>query len=485
MNNSKNTIRNIAGFTLSAGLAYTTGILPQTFITSLIGSISKDFTFDYIKNGSLKRIQKLLVHTHPSELNHDLERLIIKSVEWSIKNIEYLYVHRNFLKSYQKQRLKKFTTKLINELNSSKNKINAISEKVYQKIEENDGPKKLLEDFKINPDSFPEVKHSEHFGVFFNEQFPEMFKLCFGELLKEEDNRKALIAYEREVNKRIEIKLDDILNRLDITHAESQVSVIDKASVKEVKKKLANCNIVDFERVINEQYSTISKDLKGLKVSFYFILDKLEESYFSKNKVYILSSFAVLVLIISTLGYYIYVLPFNTNVNIQPKTSLKLHLQYPNLEEGNRPKLVFYLDSKKEAEELTNKGITLSELPAKYKGKKVKIELIDEYWKLSIDSMILKRGSIQIPIEPNESLAKIVGRVFKHIGHQPVSGALIKMVNEGLETKTDSIGIFRIYVPIEYRRKQYDVRVLAENFDSTTITVYPGNEKQIGLFEAN
>ena len=121
MTESKKAIREVAKLTLSAGIAYVSGFLPASFISTIIGEVSRGLTTDIIKKADYQKIKDLFNGIHPTQLNHDLQKLLIESIVWSIRNIELLYIENNKLNKsdYRTDRLKKLNSSIINQVKNS------------------------------------------------------------------------------------------------------------------------------------------------------------------------------------------------------------------------------------------------------------------------------------------------------------------------------------------------------------------------------
>ena len=234
MNEKFAIIKNIAGFAITTGLSITTQGSSNLIIGALsgiVGGISNNF-FDKIE---FNKIGKLLKETDPSDLNHDLQKIIVQAVEWAILNIQILY-KKELSEPSQIRELKLFTNSLLEELKLLNNTLSEKGESIYKIIENPINENTLLKTFDINIEGLPTINKNNPYKNFFIKQFEPNLKLCFGELLKNEKNRPALIAYQREVyqnldqtinkviaqNELILQKLDDIQEKETILKNQSQ-----------------------------------------------------------------------------------------------------------------------------------------------------------------------------------------------------------------------------------------------------------------------
>ena len=171
--------------------------------------------------------------------------------------------------------------------------------------------------------------------------------------------------------------------------------------------------------------------------------------------------------------------PFDVHLNLEPKLGLETHPDYPVLGDGE-PKLSFYLQEQI-IRDVTENGVSLVGINPEFKNKLVKVKLMDDHWKLAKDSVKLFDGSSVIEIEPNDRLASISGRVFEHVGHQPIENALIRMPLEGIETRVDANGVFEIQIPVEHRRERYEVQVVLDDGSISNWPILPGSVKPIPI----
>ena len=229
---------------------------------------------------------------------------------------------------------------------------------IYQEIEASNDSDKIFKIFDLNVDEFPVINPDIPFNSFFKDQFKPNLQLCFGELLKSEEHRPALIAYQREVYQTINNKIDQVANQnkkvlkqLEESGKQDKqkqyVKSIDQLSrIKGKISKGSGINILpEFLEIINSQNQTIEQntkllidttgrleedvtELKGISKGFLKVLNK---NWISKNKVLTASIITFLLIVIAGFSYNYITAPFNTVINIDISPELEIHPNYPPL----------------------------------------------------------------------------------------------------------------------------------------------------------
>lgn len=484
MRNKTEIAKNFAGFALTTGLAIITQGQSNLILGTLSG-IAGGLATGYIDKFEFNKIKKLLKDTDPSELNHDLQKLIINALEWTILNIEILYKKDNStLNSSQIKELDTFTKSLIEEVKILNTNITT-SEPVYKTIEAKENTEKIFKTFDLKVDTFPIINQNKPYNTFFKNQFTSNLQLCFGELLKNEKNRPAFIAYQREVYQNLETNLDKVISQNEkileaLSNREEQETTKTEnkkwETVKyELKKENHSTINPEFEALINTQIASVKQDtelliditsnikdelerLKGITVG---IRKDLKQNWIAKNKVWVFALLSIFILVIASLVYVIKTAPFQMNVGISIDQSLNIHPEYPKPSTESR--LRFYLPDGNIDKELTfNNEITLTHLPHQLLNKTFKVELNDAYWQLINDSITLNKTTAQIKIKPNNRLANLFGKVQSRNLQNLIANA--KITVDGISTLTDANGEFKISMPLHLRKQDYTIRAEKEGY---------------------
>lgn len=494
----KEFITNFAGLVVSTGFAIATQGSTHLAL-GVMGSIAGNLASSFIQKIDYKEIKHLLNQTDPSDLNHDLKKLIIRSVEYAIKNIQILYL-KVLENPDEVKELKEFTKNLVEEVKVLNNSLREEERgSLYRNIENPRDQKSILKLFDINVQNFPVINANVPYNEFFKSEFTPNLQLCFGELLKKEKNRPAYIAYQREVYQNLDAGLHKIIeqNNILISKIEDSYEVRNQnKSLREIKKKVrstAKDSIsTEFEASLNNQLLEISQntailiaksqeistELEKVKNITKGISKDLKTGWVEKNKLKVMAAFGSVVLVVIILLYFVNTLPFDINISTEIDNSRQFHPEYPSLSKEAR--IRFYLPNETKEKEVTfSNEIILNEMNRSLIDKKIKVELIDPYWELKSDSLLLKKGHQTISIQPNESLSTVKGRILNRNGQELIGNASIFV--EGVVGTSDALGNFSIEIPIAKRKKKYLIRVEKSGYEPEEREYFPNYEIEIRL----
>lgn len=503
MDDKRELIKNFSGIALTTGIALAVGGTGNIAL-GVLGSIAGNLASSFIEKSDYSKIQSLLKQPDPSNLNHDLTKLIVKSVGWAIKNIEFLY-KKNPLTQRELDDLKAFNRKLLEEVKLLEKNLNDSDRLLYKFIENPISADDTLRKFDLQIQKFPVINAEQPYPLFFKQQFIPNIQLCFGELLKK--NRAALIAYQREVYQSLEASIDRV-----VAQNNEMLGTLKKEEAREVSdrnKKLRTLQsaVKPFPRskptevFLNEFY----EQLAGFSAQTHVFLELLRElkldvgeikeevrvikevtklfgkelrgNWLEKNKVWVSSLIGVAALIICGLVYYLRSLPFLANISLQVD-SIKVNPQYPPLSHDAKIKVYLPYETREKAVKLSDE-IVLANLPRRLENRVFPIELIDPYWTLSSDSIRMLPGSMKLSIAPNNALARIDGRVLSRDGELLLENA--RVIVESMETITDQLGTFTLLVPVTMRKLKFVVRVESNGYQTIEEEYIPGSPKEFRL----
>jgi hypothetical protein len=498
MNEKKEFLKNVAGMALSAGLAITTQGT-SNLVLGVLGGIATGFTGSYFEKMEFNKIKSLLKDNDPSDLNHDLQKIIVQAIEWAILNIQILYKKEDLTKAHLKE-VESFSKSLIEQIKLLKDSLSEKSGNLYTIIEKPKSDHELFTTFDLNVDSFPIIKPEAPYNLFFKENFTSNLQLCFGELLKNKANRPALIAYQREVYQNLDNNIDKVINQNELIlkklsgDKERETVLDNNKKWKNIKQKVTTTSLTsvkpEFEKLLNHQLSGIKQDtelliditsdikneLKKVKGITKGISKELKQNWVSKNKVWIFSLFAVAIISILGLMYQIKTTPFTMSVGVVLDESIKVHTEYPAL--SKEAKIKFYFPSKAIEKDITsNNEVLLTEISSKLNHSKCKIELLDEYWEFSEDSILISENNKLLYVRPNDKLSNIDGKVLSRDGQTQINNA--KIVVGNITATTNELGQFYIKVPISLRRINYVIRVEKEGYISKEKSYVSGDAVEI------
>ncbi|WP_400080239.1 hypothetical protein [Winogradskyella sp. R77965] len=467
----KDTIKHIIGLVASAGLtmATTSG---SNIIAGLVNTIASGVLGSYVNNLNYNKLKGIIQDIDPEDLNHDIKKIIIYAVENCIKIICDTYTKRYFLKDYQKLRLNDFEKQLLNEIRGLKDKIYGENDSIYRQIENPQSVDQLFELFNLSVDNFPDVNAKYPFGTYFKNEFIPMLQLSFGELLKDEKSRPALIAYQRDVYQTLDKKLDLsieqnnlILDKLSSPSEKVQMSNFNDSLVKvkyEISSKKESATLLpEFEQQIESYYETIRKDVAEVLTGIGEIKEGINRNWLLKHKVYVISIGVLLSTIIVFQIHRINTQPFDMVISIKKEDHI--HREYPPIGKHRSPKVrIDFPNGEPVIKELTSdRTILINDIPNKYLDKEITITFDDKYYTFTKERLKLEKSNKIVYVRPNNYLSNVEGFVYTLDSglQRPQSNIKISSPYYALETVTDSLGLFSIEIPMEYRKEYFTLKI--------------------------
>lgn len=497
MDERKDVIKNLSGIVIATGLAVasqgSSGI-----IMGVLNGIAGNLASSFIEKANLKKMGRLLRDVNPSELNHDLQKLIVKSVEWSIRNIEILY-REDDLDRDQQEALHAFTQDLLAEVNILNDSLTINGQKLVRTIEQPGDTSELLNMFDLTVSSFPTIQEERPFSQFFREQFQPNVQLCFGELLKDEKNRPAFIAYQRVVYSSLEESISKVIEQNDllIKKLDQNSEIIqENQNWDRILKVLTNTPGKTRDRVFlaslnaeisqlstrtelvveqNEQILSELSQVKGITKGFS---RQLQTGWVERNKIRVIGFLSFLVIVIVALTLFLRMQPFQLSLQVLPDPSIALDPEYPSLQADSELKV--FLPNGIRTRELTSQfEIVLNDLSASERHAECRIELLDPYWMLSADHIQLSNGGLLLLARPNGSLATVEGNVLSRDGTERIGNAMIMV--RGKVTYSDSLGYFSMELPMGLRKPVQEIRIEKDGFIPIQEQYLPGSPKEFRL----
>ncbi|MDR3327313.1 MAG: hypothetical protein LBT04_04190, partial [Prevotellaceae bacterium] len=260
-------------------VATCTGSNPQ--VAGIIGSLLTSVIGNKITN--IELINRLK-RTSPKNLNHDVLKISGEAVKQTVKWIADSYQEevKDKLSENELKEIDGKLTEIINDTNSqidSENWIKELNTKdVINYVNDFNNQVNLT---NLSFETIDNLVIDNPFSKFFDEHFQEYFKLYFGELLKQDKCRPALIAYEREIQKMILDAVtqnsDKLAEKIDFTQEE----------IEKLRKSLDSQEIVSAIRTDIQQYikelspQVVSQDIQedirreAQKIDSYFKAKKI------------------------------------------------------------------------------------------------------------------------------------------------------------------------------------------------------------------
>jgi ribosome-associated translation inhibitor RaiA len=429
--------------------------------SGLFGGMLTNLASTEITKVPSSKLLELIRKMPPSKLNHDLEKLISEALIWTIENIVYLYdPYAN--KKWQKRSLKKAKAILIKEVTQASEN-NLINKQEVLKVIDEQSNEDLLKQFFAQLDSLPKVNFKHPFTPFFEEKFLSNFKLCFGELLKAPENRKSLIAYNRNLMNAIKESIAETNAKLDGIDAVTQKleALVDQFEKKTISDIQTNVEASDLVVSINSIIDPLSKKIDLLVDSNGQIIHLLEEQHHLIDNVLqkvrirrlvytitITASLAVIVFL--AIRYWYSLQPVLFSVQLQSQTRNE-YLPKPN------PSVTLFFNGKSEV--ITGSmQPDFKNLNYAIKGSSVRV-LVEATGFQTIDtSFVYDENFISLNVQRDDTYERLFGTVTNGTGKG--IAAKIKLLDTIYDT--DSLGNFDIKIPLEQQRKRHRLLVTAK-----------------------
>jgi hypothetical protein len=119
-------------------------------------------------------------------------------------------------------------------------------------------------------------------------------------------------------------------------------------------------------------------------------------------------------------------------------------------------------------------------IPAGFRDKEVKVELVAPGWifnKGTTTSCTLRGNSATLTVKRERGLGSVSGRVIDMQGNV-IQGAAVTI--QSISTSTDANGWFKLMIPPEKQAEQQTLVIRKEGFKTKSLPVYPGKD-QAGL----
>jgi len=477
MKNIKKDIPSIIGLLTTVSLAAVSGGLVNPTLTNIGASLAASF----ITGFTPAKIKKWFVDVHPNDLNHNIKRLFIQSVNEALHNISILFSETqasNDDKKQTKQLIKTLQKHLPNIfLNSNQIKLEEpeIKHFLYKKDNE-----EIICHFIEN--QFDIFGITEPFKSFLTQNLPAQIQLCFGEGLKNPANQEAWIAFQRMLIEQIrnDIKqIADTQERIedDISDLKFEKSGFSKKQIAEIHRLteiLNNKKLVEVK--INESLNQSLKSIESkaneiirITTKTQLTVDELKiiiEKIKRQNLINHIIIYALAACLLVTGVFAAYkLITFTATIQITNwKDYQEDFLPYIQLTIGGKPI--------KEQINSENSIAKFVDIPIKYSNEEVSIKItdIENMLPYEVDSVIRiyknKISEIQVRLH---GLEQFKGRIIEVVGENKigVSDAIV-YVND-LSTKTDERGFFIIdSIPKNKQKREQYVEVSKDGYITYT-----------------
>ena len=474
MRNFKKIGSQVGSLAFMAGATCLTLLKGGELIQDVVREVLAGLLSSKLEKIEIQKIQELLKSPRPSKINHDLENIILKALRWTIQNISYSYESYTTTKE-QRNELKTVTKQLIDEIENLEINTLIDSNKLIQQIDEVDKSELVIEDFFNQLNTLPTINEVLQFVNFFRQKFVENFQLCFAELLKKEENKDALISYNRNVLNHIQQSIQDnqkdLINELNTTKKELNdiLNVVSHRKLTLNKTKRVEANIYlqldHFTSKLNQkvkilvdgQGNIITKlnevDAKVDHISQ--VLNYIKRKDFITKVVYIITTLVTITLGYLTYYYFVSKTPYNFTVqleNTSTNSSLPYHKSTVQLLYGDRTDTI-----------TTNNEATFKNLPHTFKEDSLRIKVTNDSFK-TIDTVIQpSKNNILLELCRNDKYKVMKGIVKDDDTNMPIKQALVKIA--GKMHYTNVHGEFLMTIPENLQKTEHRVYVSKENYE--------------------
>jgi hypothetical protein len=491
---------------LTTGAACTTAYLATPMITGALigvaGGIAGSLASNYIDRMiEGNEIQKALLKTHPSELNHHLQKTLLKAIHWALDNIQVLYTEQLAIPKQQAD-----TRKIIKELKTDVETL--LSEDTHEEkdiVAMVDTPLPSLDELSrkvgIELKELPVINPDLPFGDFFSKNFIPQLQLCYAEELKNPNNHEAWVAYQRmmmkdmktglqqtiDLNRQLSEKIDQLpaVSTPFPTFSKQQVAdlqqLLDTLNHTEVRldshfQKALDNLVVDLsgkmDQVLQTSLATqrevirTREKMDETQTIVRTFNRTLRENWVSKYQVALLITAGVV--LIALVGFVVYHRnqPFDSTVVLKKTTTVSS--SYPAFTQGD---LSIWLGANEEKRPIALQTEALfKHIPAAFEGKSVAVALQSSYWKLAADSVLLT-DNLMLTIVPNGTLGTITGNIKTQEGN-PIAYVSVT-VDSDTTFQSNAQGLFKIGLPHGMQKENYRLTFAKGGYQSHTEFYYP------------
>ena len=478
MNHKINSIIKEAGVTTALlGGAVASCTFGSPLVATILGGVLTNILSNKIEQSDLLNIRDILSGRDPGDLNHDLEKLILEAMEWATRNICFSYqAYCNT--DFQRRALNQVELQIINQIKKiDKSQWNASNDLLNQ-IDQISSETDLMKGLIVDNSEWSPVNSDFPFPAFYEDQFIENFKLCFGELLKDPNHRSALVAYNRtianQMQKRLilqEDKIDKLIAGNDeikqelarIAHGPANQFVYEYVSpamdialddylkpLHDDVKLLVDMNghVLAGIEYLKKESSHQTQKIEGLRKS----VEKSNKS----NSIFIV----VIPVLVVGLTYLIYQYrmakqPFTFTVNIKDG-SQNQSLPYEN------STVTIDVNGNRESKESHNGTAIFAGLPSSARKESIEVE-IQQPGYYFMDTTITGMDNFNVVLTRDDSYRWMKGRVKDATTGIGVQGA--KVTVKDIVAYTDGDGSYSLDIPEPLQSTEQRLIVTKEGYE--------------------
>lgn len=442
-------------------------------VGNIVGGILTNIASNKFEQAQLHKIRDIMSRTNPADLNHDLEKLIQEALVWSTKNISYLYKAYCFDKE-QKTALKNITEEIISTINNVDKTIWQVSDEILNQVNDLNDSKELITGFIKVKEEWPIINPDKPFPQFYQDQFLDNFKLCFGELLKDEDHRPALIAYNRNVSTQIQRNLEENKTQLDaLTASNAEIKAaltkLTATPQERFEQEFVFPQItVELDKYLKPLYESVGHLVKQNEEILTEILEVKQEGRIQTQKIEALGDKVdknlrnkiIYAVILPALAIATAYLAYRYWQNQQPfiytvsVTNGSVNTQLPY----ETPEVSLIYDDKTETLTATNGEAIFKGLPPYLREDSVQLR-ISSYGFLPVDTTVtVTQNNVAITHYRDDTYATLNGVVKDDATDSRLADATVIVLD--LAVQTDENGYFSLTIPES--KQQTELRLTVE-----------------------
>lgn len=466
-------------------------------VGAVLGGVLTNILSNKIEQSSIKDIQKILSRPDPSNLNHDLEKLIQKAMVWATENICYAY-NTYCLSANQKKILKNTQQQIINQINSiNKNQWQASNELINE-IDSVSDSTDLLKGLIADQSGWSEINPVKPFPVYYETHFVENFKLCFGELLKDPKNEAARQAYKRNISTQLQQQLllqDEKLDSLlqGNKAIQKQLVKIARSPVEYFEQQYIapEINIVldDYLKPLHDDVlllvgingevlvgiEAIKKETEHQTQKIEVLGRKVEKS--NKYKIVYIIIISIAVPLISYLAYQYSQSkqPFALTINVTNGSQNQSLTFY-------EPQIKITSGDTEDTKQSQEKRVVFNGLPSSLRKDSIRVQ-IESYGFQRIDTTVAKVKNLNLALYRDNTYRFMKGRVKDFLTGNAIENAQVRVKN--IVTQTDKDGWFLIDLPETIQQTEQRLIITKDKYQNWERIEPVTNQESIILLKTN
>jgi hypothetical protein len=496
MKNIKKDIPAIVGLLATTSLAVVSGGLINPVLGNVGGSLGASLAANLITGFSPAKIKRWFIDVHPDKLNHHIKKLFIESVKEALSNVTVLFSETQATENEKrdaKQLIKTMQKRLPDMLLN--NKQIRLDETEIEHFLCEKGKEDIICNFIENQcDIFGIV---EPFKSFLANNLPAQIQLCFGEGLKNPENRNAWIAFQRMLMEEIRNDIKQIADtqqsiKDDLSDLKFEKSGFSEEQISEIRelvkilnnKKLIEVKITDGFNQSLKSIEDKANEIIRITTRTQLTVDELKnivEKIKRQNRTNHIIIYALAICFLVAGAFVVYELvnqPFTTTIQIYGWES-----EQHNPLDG-KGVIVLTLGDKTEKAEISRQGeVVFKGILPEYNGKKVAAYITDtegEPYYLSDSIIEIKKNGITKALVLLHGLEKLEGTVFDEISCEGLPDVSVTVAE--ITVITDEKGNFIIEIPIEKQRQEQEIEIRKEGYKSKRQTVPMSGENKYRTF---